>query len=260
MLHRVARLASESLRYSADLILPAVCVSCSTLITRHNLLCPQCWSGLDLITPPYCDRLGIPLPGYEGADPHLSTQAALNPPVFSRARAAAHYRGVIRKLIVRFKFEDKHEPLPLFITLMRKAGQPLLEDADVLVPTPLHRLRLLQRRFNQAALLAQGLAKVAGVPAAVTALKRRRRTQAQVGLGQEARQENVAGAFKVSRGGRNAVNGKRVLLVDDVMTTGATANACAAALLNAGAAAVDVLAIALVAHGLEEPLEEEEAH
>ena len=259
MFHRVARLAAESLRYSADLLLPAVCVSCSALITRHNLLCPKCWSGLDFITPPYCDRLGIPLPGYEGAGPHISTQAVMNPPVFSRARAAAHYRGAIRKLIVRFKFEDKHEPLPLFITLMRKAGEPLLEDAGVLVPTPLHRLRLLQRRFNQAALLAQGLSRATGVPASVAALKRTRRTRAQVGLGQEARQENVAGAFKVAGGERNAVRGKRVLLIDDVMTTGATANACAAALLDAGASAVDVLAIALVAHGLEEPADEEHA-
>jgi ComF family protein len=260
MFHRVAKLAAESFRYSADLILPAVCVSCSALITRHNLLCPQCWSGLNLITPPYCDRLGIPLPGYEGAGPHISTQASANPPVFSRARAAAHYGGVIRKLIVRFKFEDKHEPLPLFITLMQKAGRELLEDADVLVPAPLHRLRLLQRRFNQAALLAKGLSKAAGVPARVTALKRTRRTHAQVGLTQEARQSNVAGAFEVGRGGRNALRGKRVLLIDDVITTGATCGACAAALLDAGASAVDVLAIALVAHGLEDTADDEQAH
>jgi ComF family protein len=258
MFHSVARAAATSLRYSADLILPAMCVSCSTLITRHNLLCPKCWSGLNLITAPLCDRLGIPLPGYEGSGPHISTQALLNPPVFSRARAAAHYGGVIRKLIVRFKFEDRHEPLPLFITQMRKAGRELLEEADVLVPTPLHRLRLLQRRFNQSALLAQGLSKATGVPAAVMALKRTRRTHAQVGLSQEARQDNVAGAFKASRVAKGAICGKRVLLIDDVLTTGATANACAAALLKAGARAVDVLAIALVAHGLDEPLAEEE--
>lgn len=181
------------------------------------------------------------------------------PPVFSRARAAAHYGGVIRRLIVRFKFEDKHEPVPLFVTLMRKAGRELLAEADVMVPVPLHRLRLLQRRFNQAALLAKGLSKAEGVPAAVTALKRTRRTHAQVGLTQEARQSNVSGAFKVSRGARNAVRGKRVLLIDDVLTTGATVDACAAALLDAGAKNVDVLAIALVAHGLAEPSADEGA-
>ena len=139
MFQRAARFAADGLRYSADLILPAVCVSCSALITRHNLLCPRCWSGLNLITPPFCDRLGIPLPGYEGTETHISMQALANPPIFSRARAAAHYGGVIRRLIVRFKFEDKHEPLPLFIKLMREAGRALLDETDVLVPVPLHR-------------------------------------------------------------------------------------------------------------------------
>ena len=120
MFQRITQLAAEGLRYSADLILPPVCVSCSALITRHNLLCPRCWSGMNLITPPFCERLGIPLPAYEGAETHISMQALANPPVFLRARAAAHYGGIIRRLIVRFKFEDKHEPLPLFIKLMRR--------------------------------------------------------------------------------------------------------------------------------------------
>ena len=135
---------------------------------------------------------------------------------------------------------------------MREAGRELLSDADVLVPVPLHRLRLLQRRFNQSALLAKGLSRATGVPAEVVALQRTRRTAAQVGLPQEARQENVAQAFGVSRSGLKALQGKKVVLIDDVITTGATANACASALLNAGANRVDVLAVALVAHGLAE--------
>jgi ComF family protein len=249
MLQRAASLAVSSFHYSADLILPPVCVSCSALVTRHNLLCPKCWSSLHLITPPLCDRLGVPLPGYEGGGPHISMQAIANPPVFSQARAAAHYAGTMRRLIVRFKFEDRHEPLPLFIRLMREAGRELLSDADLLVPVPLHRLRLLQRRFNQSALLAKGLCRGTGVPAALMALTRIRRTGAQVGLTQEARQENVANAFKVSRHGVKKVRSKNVILIDDVMTTGATANACAAALLDAGASRVSVLAIALVAQG-----------
>src|SRR5271166_6406116 len=134
MFQRIAQLAAEGLRYSADLILPPVCVSCSALITRHNLLCPRCWSGMNLITPPFCERLGIPLPAYEGAETHISMQALANPPVFSRARAAAHYSGIMRRLIVRFKFEDKHEPLPLFIKLMREAGRELLAAAPLALP------------------------------------------------------------------------------------------------------------------------------
>jgi len=253
MLQTVARLAVSSFRYSADLILPAICVSCSGPITRHNLLCPECWRSLHLITPPLCNRLGTPLPGYEGAGPHISMQALANPPVFSRARAAAHYGGIMRRLIVRFKFEDKHEPLPLFIKLMREAGRELLADAGLLVPVPLHRLRLLQRQFNQSALLAKGLGRTAGVPVAVMALQRTRRTAAQVGLGHEARRANVAQAFSLKPAARKSVRGKNIVLIDDVITTGATANACAEALLEAGASRVDVLAIALAAHGPFEP-------
>jgi ComF family protein len=253
MFRRVASLAASSFRYSADLILPAVCVSCSALITRHNLLCPECWSSLRLITPPLCNRLGFPLPGYEGEGPHISMQALANPPVFSRARAAAHYGGIMRRLIVRFKFEDKHEPLPLFIKLMREAGRELLAGGGLLVPVPLHRLRLLQRRFNQSALLAKGLSRASGVPVSVMALQRTRRTAAQVGLTQEARRANVARAFSVKPGALKWLQGQNVILIDDVITTGATANACAETLLKAGAARVDVLAIALAAHGLYEP-------
>jgi ComF family protein len=257
MFQSIARLAASGLRYSADLILPPVCVSCAALISHHNLLCPRCWSSLYLISPPVCERLGIPLPGYEGEGPHVSVQAIANPPAFARARAAAHYSGIMRRLIVRFKFEDKHEPLPLFVRLMHQAGRELLDGADVMVPVPLHRLRLLQRRFNQSVLLAWGIGRLSGVPVEAMALRRLRRTEAQVGLSQEARHENVAKAFGVHQRYRKRVGGKRVVLIDDVLTTGSTANACAAALLDAGAAQVDVLAIALVAHGLAGPEEED---
>jgi predicted amidophosphoribosyltransferase len=186
MFQGIANLAASSLRYSSDLILPPLCVSCSALIAGHNLLCPKCWSSLHLITPPVCSRLGIPLPTYEGEEPHISMQALTNPPVFSRARAAAQYAGTIRRLLVRFKFEDKHEPMPLFVKLMLGAGRELLAGADMLVPVPLHRLRLLQRRFNQSAIIAKGLSRATRIPAEVVTLRRIRRTAAQVGLSQEA--------------------------------------------------------------------------
>lgn len=250
MLQQLRQFAASSLRYSFDLILPPVCVACSALITRHNLLCAACWRDLHLITPPLCDRLGVPLPGYDGPAPHLSAAALASPPVYARARAAAHYAGVMRRLVVRFKFEDRHEPLPLFIKLMLDAGRELLAEADLIAPMPLHPLRLLQRRFNQSALLAQGLSRAANVPVALTALKRTRRTRPQVGLTQNEREKNVSGAFALSAKGRRLVRGKNVLLIDDVITTGATVNACAAVLKAGGAARVDVLAIALVAHGM----------
>lgn len=249
MLTSLYDFTASSLRYSFDLILPPVCLSCSRLITRHNLLCPLCWRNLHLITPPLCNRLGIPLPGFEGPGPHVSAAALANPPAFSKARAAAHYAGIMRRLIVRFKFEDKHDPLPLFLRLMQDAGRELLAEANLLVPVPLHRLRLLQRRFNQSALLAQGLARASGIPANVTALKRIRRTIPQVGLSQEEREKNVAAAFGLKAGGERLVKGRNVLLIDDVITTGATASACASVLKSAGASRVNVLAIALVAPG-----------
>jgi ComF family protein len=254
MLRTLRAAGSSSLAYAFDLVLPPVCVSCSVLVTRHNLLCARCWRELHLITPPLCERLGIPLPGANGPPPHLSAAALVDPPICTRIRAAAHYAGIMRRLIVRFKFEDKHEPLPLFVKLMRDAGRELLAAADLLVPVPLHRLRLLRRRFNQSAVLARELGRQTAIPVAVGALKRIRRTKPQVGLPQGERQHNVAGAFTIAAREHALLWGKNVLLIDDVITTGATVNACAATLRAAGAARVDALAIALVSQGVTESL------
>ncbi len=239
----------STFRYSSDLILPPLCIGCSQLVTRHNLLCPRCWRELYFITPPLCHRFGTPLPSFEGNGLQLSSRAVSAPPVFGRARAAAHYAGIMRRLIVRFKFEDRHEPLPLFVKLMHDAGRQLLAESDLLMPVPLHRLRLLQRRFNQSAILAQRLSRVTGVPVDVTSLKRIRRTKPQVGLLAEERAANVDAAFALNRRRTTRVAGKRILLIDDVITTGATANACAAELLRCGAASVDILVIATTVPG-----------
>ncbi len=236
----------SGLRYTADLILPPVCVSCSTAVIDHNSLCAKCWCGIDRITPPFCDRLGIPLPGSSGDGPHLSTQALRDPPVFARGRAAAIYSGIMRGMIVRFKFEDKHEPLKFFLNLMVYAGRDLFAETDLLVPVPLHRLRLLQRRFNQSAVLTQGLSRATGLAHAPAFLTRYQRTVPQVGLTQDERKRNVMNAFRLSKAAASRLKGKSVLLVDDVMTTGATLNSCAATLLAGGAARVNVLVLSVV--------------
>lgn len=245
-LNIVGAFVRSSLQYASDLVLPPLCVGCSALVDRHSVVCPRCWSNLHLITPPICDRLGLPLPGSTGAGPFFSTDALVNPPAYERARAAGFYAGLLRRLIVRFKFEDRHEALPLFTSLMLTAGRDLLADADVIVPVPLHRLRLLHRRFNQSALLAKGLARRTGKPVETNLLLRVMRTRPQVGLRQGERRENVHRAFAIDLRKASRIAGQRVLLVDDVITTGATADACARALLRAGSAAVDVLAIAMV--------------
>lgn len=230
----------------ADLLLPPVCIACRRRVESHGLLCGDCWGGIEFIAPPICARLGVPLP-YETGEPCLSAAALANPPRYDRARAVARYAGTMRDLIQSFKYGDRHEGVPLFGRWLAGAGAELLAEADMLVPVPLYRARLWSRRFNQSALLAREVGKLSGVSVDCFLLARVRRTEAQVGLTASQRRKNVAGAFRVTRD-RAFLRGKRILLVDDVITTGATAEACARTLKRAGAGSVDVLALA---HALE---------
>jgi len=227
----------------ANLLLPPVCIGCRTRILSHGLLCGDCWTKIDFIAPPICARLGVPLP-YDAGEPCLSAAAIAKPPVYDRARAAARYSATMRELIQSFKYRDRQEGLRLFARWLAKAGGELLADADLIVPVPLYPSRLWWRRFNQSAMLAQALGRLSGVAVDCFTLARVRRTATQVGLTAEQRRRNVAGAFKVTRAGADRVKGKKVVVVDDVITTGATAEACARALKRAGAARVDVLALA----------------
>jgi len=236
--------SKANLRYLADLILPPVCIHCHEPVTEHGLLCAACWQGIDFITPPLCDRLGVPLP-YASDAPTLSTAALREPPVFGRARAAARFNGAMRNLIHSFKYADRHEGADMFAHLMQAAGGELLSEADMLMPVPLHPQKLWKRRFNQAAILAGKLSMLTGLPVDVTSLQRKRRTPSQVGLSFTDRQSNVAAAFRLRAGRASHVRGKRILLIDDVLTTGATVSACARVLKEGGAAEVDCLAIAM---------------
>ena len=185
----------------------------------------------------------MPLP-YDAGEPLLSAAAIAKPPVYDRARAAARYSATMRELIQSFKYRDRHEGLPLFGLWLKKAGAELLADADLIVPVPLYRSRLWWRRFNQSAMLAQSVGRLASVPVDCFVLARVRRTSSQVGLSAEQRRKNVAGAFKMLPARAARVKGKSIVVVDDVITTGATAEACARALKRAGGARVDVLALA----------------
>lgn len=166
------------------------------------------------------------------------------PPHYHSARAALVYDEASRGLILSFKHHDRTDVVPAFARLMAGAGEGVLARADVLVPVPLHPWRLFLRRYNQSALLAQALAKMADKPVLCSALRRIRATPSQGHLSRAQRFKNVQGAFVVPQKARAALAGKTVLLVDDVMTTGATASACAAVLGGAGAAKVDVLTLA----------------
>jgi ComF family protein len=216
-------------------------------------LCAACWSKLSFIAPPFCERLGIPFT-YDPGPGVLSMEAIADPPAYTRARAAVRYDDVARKLVHALKYGDRLDLAPTMGRWMANAGRELLHDADALVPVPLHWRRQWLRRFNQSALLAEVMSKPSGVPVAHLALKRTKATPQQVGLSQSARALNVQGAFRVPPDGAAAVAGRRILLVDDVLTSGATVDACARALLRAHAARVDVLVFARVVAGARNPI------
>lgn len=229
----------------ADLVVPPVCLACQAPLAVHDALCAACWSRVSFIRPPLCDQLGIPLP-YEIGGRMLSGAAMANPPPWDRARAVAGFDSVMRELVHKLKYADRHDARRLFGRWLADAGRELLADANVLVPVPLHPTRLWRRRFNQAALLCAELSRLTGVPADPFALARVKATPSQVGLTEAERRSNTAGAFAVTPGAGARIEGMNVVIVDDVVTTGATVAACARVLRRAGAARIDVLSLALV--------------
>jgi ComF family protein len=240
-------LAWRAARALLDLLLPPHCVACSAPVDAPGLFCAECFRLTGFISEPFCARCGVPFAHAAlGGAEHLCPGCRLAPPVFQRARAALRYDAQGRRLILPFKHADRIELAAVLAPHMARAGVVLLREADLLVPVPLHWGRLFRRRYNQAALLANAVGRIAGRPSLPDALVRQRATAS---LGEKSageRAAEVADAFAVRRSRVALVSGKRVLLVDDVMTSGATANACAAVLLAAGATSVDVLAAARV--------------
>ncbi|MCG6121454.1 MAG: ComF family protein [Microvirga sp.] len=224
---------------------PPSCIACGAATDRPHALCAACWSGVAFIERPFCERLGTPF-ALDIGGPLLSPSAIADPPVFARARAVAAYDGAARLLTHRLKYNDRAELAEAMGRMMTRAGSELLADADLLVPVPLHRWRLWRRRFNQAAALAAVVARISGTPCDMEALERVRRTRSQVGLTRSQRRDNLQGAFKVPQAARPRLEGRRVVVIDDVLTTGSTANAVSRALLRGGAKSVDVLCFARV--------------
>lgn len=247
---RLGRGLGQGLRSVASvaigLIYPPTCVGCGAATGEPHALCARCWSGLRLIERPYCERLGTPFALDLGIDPLLSPAAIAEPPVFGRARAVAVYDGTARDLVHRLKYNDRLDLARVMARMMASAGHDVLAEADLLVPVPLHGTRLWRRRFNQSALLARDIGRHSGRHCDVHALARVKATRPQVGLTRTQRAENLQGAFRVPDGSRARIQGRRLLLIDDVSTTGATGNAAARVLLRAGAARVDLLTFATV--------------
>jgi ComF family protein len=239
-------------RLALDIALPTLCVACREPVDGEGV-CASCWSKLSFIAPPYCPRLGIPFVYDPGPD-LLSMEAIANPPAYARARAAVRYDDVARTLVHALKYQDRTDLAPAMGRWMVQAGRELLGEADVLVPVPLHWRRGWSRRYNQSGALARVIERQAGVKLASEALRRVRPTLQQIGLSRSQRASNVQGAFKVA-GDRGAdIQGRRVVLIDDVLTSGATTDACARALLRAKAAQVDVLVFARVVDTYKAPI------
>lgn len=243
MLRRTIAAASAAL---LDALLPPRCLCCGAAVDRQGGLCPGCWTGLRFIAPPFCARCGLPFE-YEAQDGNVCGACLAEPPAFARARAVLVYDDGSRPLVLSFKHGDRIHAAGAYGGWLARAGKELLADADLLAPVPLHRGRLFRRRYNQAALLAQSLSRHAGVPAIPDLLVRQRATPTQGGLNRKDRHANVKGAFRLRAG--PSVADKRVVVVDDVLTTGATLAECARVLIKAGAARVDVLTLARVVKG-----------
>ena len=228
-------------RAVVDGVLPPRCLACGETVGAPDALCGRCWGAITFFTPPWCAACGTPFPHPMGEDA-LCGACASDRRSWDRARAVLRYDKHSRHLVLGLKHGDRTHVVGAFGRWMHRAGGEVLADADLLVPVPLHWTRLLQRRYNHAALLAQAIRAAGGPQVAADWLIRRRRTPAQGHLGPAARERNVRGAFAIQR--RRSFAGKRVVVIDDVMTTGATVEECARVLKRAGAASVSVLTLA----------------
>lgn len=229
------------------LIFPPACVGCGAQVASDFGLCGDCWRGVAFIGGLVCDGCGTPLPGAdEGRAEHCDDCLTIARP-WLRGRAAILYKDKGRDLVLALKHADRLDLVRPMAGWLARAAAPLLEPGMVIAPVPLHWTRLIRRRYNQSALLSRALARIAGLDHCPDLLVRRRRTDSQDGRGRDQRFANLAGALAAHPRRRHHLADRHVLLIDDVMTSGATFAAAADACHAAGASRVSVLALARVA-------------
>ena len=244
------RLLRQMGRGMLDLVYPPTCLDCGAPIAATNALCGSCFAKLRPITAPYCPRLGIPFQHDLGPGA-LSAEAIADPPPYDRSRSAVIYNEVARAIVARMKYGDRPELAAFCARLMYRAGRDLWGEGAVLVPVPLNRRRQLHRLYNQSTELARAVGRLTGIAVEPSLVARTRNTRQQVGLTRDARHRNVAGAFRAHPDILARLNGRRIILVDDVITTGSTVGAIARALTKAGVDKVDVISFARVVVGSE---------
>lgn len=222
-------------------LFPPVCLGCRKRVETVGALCSECFSHLKFITAPACLYCGKPLPGGE-EKAKLCGNCLQHKPPYHRASAPLCYEEMSRKLILGLKYGDRLEVVPTFARFMVHAGADILKDADLLVPVPLHWKRLLIRKYNQAAVLSEAVTKLSGVPTDSFVLKRKKATPKQGGFSKSERYRNVDGVFMFNS--KKTIEGKVIVLIDDVMASGATVSSCAKELYAHGAAEVRILTLA----------------
>ncbi len=233
---------------AVDVVYPPVCSACGRMVGEHYATCPACWASLRQIERPYCEVLGLPF-SHDLGTGILCADAIAHPPVFDRLRSAVIHETIAKSLVHGLKYSDRTDLAPMMAGWMIRASDGRVAASDAIIAVPLHATRLWRRRFNQSAELARAIARLSGKPFLATGLIRTKRTMQQVGLGATAREDNVRGAFAVTETGKAEVFGKRLVLVDDVYTTGATVSAATRALKKAGAVEVTVLTFARAISG-----------
>ena len=242
----IRELSVWAARWVLDGLYPPVCAACSEPIADPRGLCAACWRDAAFIAGPVCDRCGAPLDGAPAAGETVLCEACdAAPKRWDRGRAATIYGGAARSMAIALKRADRTDLARPMAAWMARAAAGLSSSVDVIIPAPLHWRRRAARRFNQSAELARGVARHLEKPLDLNMLRRPLPTPSQDGKNRAERAANVANAFSVPNAARRRLQGRRVLIVDDVLTTGATAAACAAALREAGARETHVLVFAL---------------
>lgn len=226
--------------------LPPRCIKCGKILAEEDGLCPDCFNEINFISAPYCQKCGHPFESAPSTKKMLcgSCMKKLKTP-FRLSRSAVHYDEASKNLLLAFKFLDKTDNAKTLAKWLNLAGRDIWQEGvDVIVPIPLHYTRLIKRRYNQSGLLAAELTKLNGIPVDYTSVVRHKKTRPQVEFSGHERVKNVKGVFSVKH--PDKIKGKRVVLIDDVMTTGSTLKECALALRAAGAKSVDTLTVARV--------------